>query len=244
MKNTLVKPTFKEVVAVTTMELDNGLVFNAQRVGSTNFNGLRNADYGQGFRMPTMPELVELVYASLENFSYKTAKEVISTLKNHWLTGNTGVYYFPEGMIAEDNPEMKDGRIVRPDFKTLENKLGKHEEKGVVFSDDKKIRFTPYNYKRESQSALELVSNSGVIALVGGEENAEKIAKASGHYKVKPYFWALSNVDSPQTRVADLGSDGLGDRLDVDAYYSEDDYDGCSFGVFDKDTAGVAPKNK
>jgi hypothetical protein len=244
MKNTLAKPTFKEVVAVTTMELDNGLVFNSQKVGPMNFTGLRNADYGQGFRMPTMPNLVPLVYASLENQDYKTAKEVISILKNHWLTGNTVAHYFPKGMFAEDNPEMKDGRIVRPDFKTLENKLGKHEEKGVVFSNDKKIRFTPYNYKGESQSALELASNSGVIALVGGEENAEKIAKSSEHYRIKPYFWALSNVDSPQTRVAVLNSYGLVDRLYVDAYGSVDNGYRCSFGVLDKDTEGVAPKNK
>ena len=55
MENTLAKPTFEEVVAVTTMKLpDAGLTFNAQRVGPTNFNGLRNADYGQGFKMPVM----------------------------------------------------------------------------------------------------------------------------------------------------------------------------------------------
>src|SRR3972149_10623582 len=100
-KNLIKKPEFREVVTVTNMELpDSGLTFNSQRVGPMNFNGLRNADYGQGFRMPTMPELVQLVYASLENQDYKTAKEVISTLRSYWFTGNTAIHYFPTGMFV------------------------------------------------------------------------------------------------------------------------------------------------
>jgi len=241
MEKTIKKPTFKEVVAVTTMHLDGGLVFNAQRVGPMNFNSLRNANYGEGFRIPTMPELVQLVYASLENQDYKTAKEVVSTLRNHWLTGNTGILYAKKRMYVQDNPDMENGRISM-NQKTLERKLGKHEEKGVVFSDDKKIRFVPYGFKRESQSALELSKNPGVIALVGNEENAEKLARASEHYKEKSYIWALENVDSPKTRVAGLCSDGFVSRFDVDADDSGDCDDRCSFGVLEKDTAGVALK--
>ena len=244
MKKTIKKPTFKEVVAVTTMELpDANLIFNSQRIGPMNFNGLRQADYGKGFRMPTMSELVPLVYASLENQDYKTAKEVISTLRNHWLTGDTGILYTQKGMYVQDKPKMENGRVSMNE-KTLEERLGSHEERGVVFSDDKNIRFTPYNYKRESQNALELSKNTGVIALTGSEENAEKIARASGHYKIKPYFWTLFNVDSPQTRVAGLCSGYFDDGLYVDAYGSEDYGDRFSFGVLEKDTAGVARKNK
>ena len=229
-KNLIKKPEFREVVTVTNMELpDSGLTFNSQRVGPMNFNGLRNADYGQGFRMPTMPELVQLVYASLENQDYKTAKEVVSTLRNYWLAGDTGILYTKNGMYVQDKPKIENGRVSMNE-KSLERKLGKHEEKGVVFSNDKSIRFTPYNYKRESQSALELSQNTGVIALTGSEENADKTAKASEHYKVKPYFRALSNVDSPQTRVAYLGSYNFDVRLYVNAFSSEN-YARYSFGV-------------
>lgn len=234
MEKTIKKPTFKETVAVTTMELpDANLVFNSQRVGPMNFAGLRQADYGLDFRMPTMPELVPLVYASLENKNYDTAKNVIKTLKNHWITGNTGILYVHDGMFVQDNPKLENGRVSMNE-KTLEKRLGKHEERGVVFSDDKSVRFVPYGFKRESQGALELSKNPGVIALTGGEENTEKIARASEHYKVKPYFWALSNVDSPQTRVADLYSDDFGDRLDVGAYDSGDGGVRYSFGVLKK----------
>lgn len=243
MKETITKPTFKEVIAVTTMKLDDGLVFSSQRVGPMNFNGLRKADYGNGFRMPTMPELVSLVYASLENKDYDTAKNVIETLRNHWISGNTGIRYVPEGMYVQDNPNMENGRISM-NQKTLERKLGKHEEKGVVFSDDKLVRFTPYDYKRGSQSSLELSKNPGVIALTGSEENAEKIARASKHYKVNPCFWVLSDVDSPQTRVAGLGSGyrDVGGRLSVGADGFEGDDSGCSFGVLEKTSKAGSQK--
>lgn len=116
--------------------------------------------------------------------------------------------------------------------KTLRNKFcsDSHEKKGVVFSDDGSVRFTPYNFKKESQSALDLPRNTEVIALVGGEENAERLAKASEHWKKKPYFWALSNVDSPQTRVADLVSYYFGIGLYVCAINSGD-VARVSFGV-------------
>lgn len=240
MEKTITKPSFKEVVVVTTIDLDDiGLKFNAQRVGPMNFAGLRQADYGKEFRMPTMPELVPLVYASLENKDYETAKNVIKTLRTNWLTGNTGILYVPDGMYVQDNPQLEKGRVSM-NQKTLVEKLGTHEEMRVIFSDDKTIRFTPYNYKRESQSALELSKNTGVIALTGSEENAEKIARASEHYKIKPYFWALSDVDSPKTRVADLNSSGFDGRLAVDAHYSVD-LGRFSFGVL-KDAEGIGQK--
>jgi len=232
MEKTIAKPSFKETVAFTTMDLDDvGLKFNAQRIGPMNFYGLRKANYGKGFRMPIMPELVQLVYASLENKNYDTAKNVIKTLRDHWITGDTGILYVHEGMFVQDNPNLENRRISM-NQKTLERKLGKHEEKGVAFSDDKTIRFVPYGFKRESQSALELSKNPGVIVLVGGEENAEKLARASEHYKLKPYFWALENVDSPITRVAVLVSDYFfGGGLVVDAYDDGGFGDRCSFGV-------------
>lgn len=231
MTNAIVKPSFREVVAMTTMNLDDaGLQFNAQRIGPMNFAGLRQSDYGKGFRMPTMPQLIPLVYASLENQDYATAQNVVQTLRNNWLTGNTGIHYTPKGMFVQDNPQMKDGRISMNE-KTLERNLGKTEVKGVVFSDDGRTRFTPYGFKREAQSSLDLAKNSGVIALSGSEENAEMLAKASGYYTQNPYFWALSDVTEPQTRVAGLDSLNFVDWLYVDANGSVGDADWYSFGV-------------
>ena len=244
MVKTIQKPSFREVVAVTTMNLDDvNLKFNSQRVGPMNFAGLRTANYGPGFRMPTMPELTNLVYASLEHQNKETAKNVVETLRNHWLTGDTGILYTKDGMFVQDNPGMTNGRVVM-NQKTLERKLGKHEERGVTFSNDGSLRFTPYGFKRESQTASELAKNSGVIALVGSEENAEKLAKSSQHYRVNPYFWVLSKVENPETRVAGLDSSDFDDRLDVGADDSEDNGNRYSFGVFgvSEGAAGAAPK--
>ncbi len=244
MEKAIQKPRFEEVKCVTEMRLpDEKLIFNAQEVGPTNFNGLRNADYGKGFRMPTMPELIPLIYASLENKDYETAKNVIKTLKNSWITGNTAIHYFPKAMFVQDNPKMKDGKIILLSQKTLEKKLGKNQEKEVIFSEDKKTRFVPYSFKIEHQTPLELSQNLGIIALVGGKENTEKLAKVSEYYKLKPYFWTLENVNSPKTRVADLGSGSFDDRLDVYAYVSEGYGDRYSFGVLENSAKALRRKN-
>jgi hypothetical protein len=226
----ILKPTFKEVAELVTIHLDNGLVFNSKRVKAANFRGLRGANYGKRFRMPIMPELVQLVYACLENKKYKTAEEVINSLSNtNILTGNTGILYTKEGMYVQDNPKID--RIISINQKSLENKLGKHEEKGVVFSDDKSVRFTPYNYLTRYQNSLELSRNTGIIALFGGEENAEKIARASEHCKGKSYFLALSDVDSPKIRVAGLTLMYFDFGIDIYADYSGIVADKFSYGV-------------
>lgn len=243
----ITKPSFREDGGIINLD-DVGLTFNAQRVGPMNFPRLRKADYGPDFRMPTMPELVPLVYASLENPEYDSAKKVMQILRNHWLTGNTGILYTKRGMFVQDNPKIK-YRSISMDKKTLDRILSSYEEKGVVFSDNRKVRFVPYGFKTGEQTPLELSRNLGVIALVNGEENAEKIAKASGHCRLNPYFWVLSNIESPQpsivaqvtlTRkqgaskvvsVAVLDWGNFGDRLGVGAGGSEDGGDGCSFGV-------------
>lgn len=213
MKSVITKPRFEEVTWITTAPI----------VGPMSFADMRDKAYDGGFRISTMSELVSLVYASFENPEYETAKNVIKIFKNEWVPANTGVYYSPKGMFALDNPKMENKKIIPFDYKTLESKLGKHEERGVIFSDDKTLRFTPYNYRKGTQSSLELSKNTGIIALVGGEENAEKLARASEHYQVNPSFWVLSNVD-PQNkiRIACLGTDVLEDWLNIDAIDPED----------------------
>lgn len=221
MTEKITKPRFEEAVGLTAMNLDGGLTFNAQGVGPLDFAGLRGVDYGQGFRMPTMPELVSLVHASLENKNIKTAKLVVDTLRQYWLSGNTGVRWIPnEGMYLQDNPELIDGRVFM-DEKVLRDKLSR-DDNGISYSGDKSVRFVPYGFKVESQSSLDLTKNRGIIALVNGEENAEQLAKASQHYRKNPWFYAFGNVDSPQTRVAVLSSDDLDGRLRVKAYGDED----------------------
>jgi hypothetical protein len=241
MRKTIKKPRFEEIITPTTMNLpDEGLVFDAQRVGPMNFADLRNADYDEGFIMATMPEIVSLVYASFENQNYDTAKNVIKTLRKG-IIGNTGILYVPDGMFVQDNPKLKN-REISMNQKTLERRLGSHEERGVVFSDNGKIRFTPYNYIKKTQLSSQLSTNTGIIALVGGKENAEKLSRASGHYRVHPYFDAFENLRFSLDRIACLSSDFFNNRLKINAYWDEGRaYEGYSFGV-KKDTEDTPKK--
>ena len=220
MEKTLAKPSFKETMGITTIDLDDvGLTFNAQRVGPMNFLDLREADYGKGFGMPTMPELVSLVCASLENQEYESAKNVTETLRNNYLTGNTRILYTEKGMFVQDNPKVRDGFMNQ---KALEKKLDSYEEKGVVFSDDRSIRFVPSEFKTK---------NLGIMALTGGQENAEKIAEASKNYKFIPDFCEFGNINSRTKRVAVLTSGSFNDKVYVCADDPKDCDRGYSLGV-------------
>jgi len=247
------KSIFEEIITVTkknseisatfwTFNLpDVGLSFNSERIGPLNFNDLRNADYGFGFRMPTLQELVKLVYASFEHHDYMTSRIVKKALKKNCLAGNTGILYTEEGMYVQDNPRLIDKRISM-DQKDLDKSLA-YVKNRVFFSNDETVRFTRYGFKIESQTSLELSKNRGVIALVGNEENAEKIAKISRNFRVDPYFCALDNVDLPRVRVAGLASDGPCGRLDVDAYYDGLNFNTrCSFGVFGESKGVILEK--
>ncbi len=245
MKNE--KPSFREVEGVTTMELPYaGLKFNSERVGPLGFNELRDTNYGKdgygkGFWMPAIPEIVPLIPVSLENKNrYYTAKNVVKTLEWYKITGNTAIHYCSKGMFVEDVPSIGSGVLIDQGFiKILEERLGKHEEKRVVFSDDGYVRFTPNDFKRGPQSAFNLVRNSGVIALAGSEENAERLAEASEYYKARPYFHILEKIDSPTTRFATLDLGKLFDhKLIINANVSED-FHGCSYGV-----QGIAKEEK
>jgi len=227
------KPRFEEIEGVTTMNLPYaGLKFNAQRVGPRDFYELRDVDYGEGFWMPTIPELAPLIHASLENKrKYETAKHVVMALKNHTLTGNTAIHYFPKGMFVDDPPDIGSmATILTPTLKVLEERLGKHEEKGVMLSDDGRLRFTPDDFKRGPQTSLELSTNKGLIAVTGSGENAEDLARASDHYKKNPRFLVLEGVDHPTTRIVCLDSGHLAHKLIINANKWEG-YQNHTYGV-------------
>ena len=231
---TKTKPSFREERKITTMNLDDvGLSFNSQLVGPDNFVNLRKANYGEGFRMPTFGQLAHLVHASLENRKeYKSAQEVVDALRNYWLVGDTSILWTPEGMYAQDFPEIKGDRVSMNE-RTLKSKLGARQEGDVVYSDDGKVRFTPYGFKTGEQSASDLSRNAGIIAIFGIPEEAEAIARSSEHYKFNTNFWTPEEVDTPKIRVPDLGSGGFDGGLivGIGGYWGVLGGGGRSFGV-------------
>ena len=245
MTEVIQKPSFRETVRYDTIDLDDvGLSFRTKSVDGfseglsslgrnyMNFFRLRQADYGEGFRISTVSELIPLVYASLENTDHTRAQGVLRTLEKSLLTGNTAIHYFPEGIFVEDNPAIKNKRLVTPVYQKLESRLGSHEERGVVFSDDRSVRFTPHGFETKEILSSNLAKNSGIIAFSGGEENSERLAILSEYWPEGSFFWTFENFDSPQTRVACLAErSGFQYRLGVIADLYEGQTPQDTFGV-------------
>jgi hypothetical protein len=223
---------YKETRGVDTVVFEDlGLTFNAEPQGPANFYNLRNADYS-GFEMATFPELIPLIQRSLQNDSQPIAKNIAKTFRKRWVRVDTGVLYTPEGIFVQDNPQLSGNRIVM-DESDLQSRLGSHQEGSVVFSDDKTVRFTPYDFKTGAQTSLDLSKNNLVIALAKGEENAHNLAETSQQFRNQPYLWSFSknDINEPVTRVAALDSGWSDDWLDVYGDYLPVDFDGVAFGV-------------
>ncbi len=200
MTDTTTKPKIGESGGEISLP-NEGLTFSTQWVVPTNFFGLRQFDYHPGFRMSTMPELIPLVLSFLESPDPIVIERM---LDRYYITGNTGVLYTPEGMFVQDNPHLLPSERIHMDAEKLKSKLSSHERNSVVFSDDGSVRFTPRNFKRGSQTPLELSTNSGIIALVGDEGNAEKLARVSEHYNSDPCFFASDSAEPSEIRVPSL----------------------------------------
>lgn len=207
-----------------------GIKFNTQRAGMGDFYELRGADYGSGFRMPTIPELTLLIHGALKTQDHEITNDLLKTLRCNWLTGNMGIFYSPKGIFFQDNPPLVDNQISMKG-NALEEKLGKKEEKGVFFSDDGAVRFVPYGFKLEEQDSCELSKNLGIIALTGSLENAEKLAEASRSWKLKPGFYATADTNSPQIKIPGFGSDNFDGRLIVSINGTGNVITRYSFGV-------------
>ena len=141
---------------------DAKLIFNARKAGPANFNDLRNGSYGEGFRMATMPELIHLIKNKDER--------IFEPMSEYGLSGNNIIIPIKTGIYIVDNP-LKD----QMDLNYLKCQLGDHEEGGVIFSRDKKIRFVQKGYTLGVQSLQDLIKNPVTIALAKGEKNASQL---------------------------------------------------------------------
>jgi len=189
-------------------------------------------------KMPAMSETASLVYAAWQNPDEKYSKEIINLLKNKWLLANNGILLAKKGVYVQDNPPVKDGKIVM-DEKALEKKLSNCQY-GIMKSCDESIRFTEYGFDLESQKASDLAKNRFVIVLAG-TEGAEKLAKTAEKYPSKPYVFGSNRPDENNIRVAALVSDYNGSGLVVYGYYF-DDWSGFAFGVSKTGEASLRKK--
>ena len=141
---------------------------------------------------PTMSQNSSLIHSVRQNPKERYSKEIMSTLKNSGLCCFNKILYLPnKGAYIQDNPEIKDIRIVKKKS-DLFNKLD---------ANDPSVRFVPFGYKIGIQSAKALEENAFVIGLAG-EEGAQKLAEVSRSYKSDLCLSSLDNTDEKLISVA------------------------------------------
>lgn len=174
-----------------------------------------------GLIRPTMAQTASLAYAAWQNPKDKYSSEVIDVIKNKWLWAFNGILYVPnKGAYIQDDPKTENGRV----------SMNLSELEKMLKEGDPRVRFVPFGYKTEKQTALELGKNRFVQALAE-KEGAEKLAEVANRYKKQPYVWSFNNVNEETQRVAALGSLWvLGGWLGVDGD-GVGGYGGRAFGV-------------
>ena len=199
------------------------LTFVASSYGPNTYLGVKEAIEQDGYKTPTMAENASLVHTAF-NSDDKYSNGIKGIMKDRWLWSFTGNLYLPnKGVYIQDNPEIRDGRVIM-DESDLVKKLE---------SKDPSVRFVPFGFETESMSPMQLAKNAYVIGLAG-EEGADKLAEVADEFKQKPYLWSFKSVNEPTTRVSALDSDwGLGHWLDVNGSDGGVSWDGHAFGVRD-----------
>ena len=139
-----------------------------------NFLDVVNMDYGDGFSMPTLGELIPFVSQNSGSLSVGV-----------YLVGNTLTLQTKEGMYCVDRPVRANGRPVM-DERELKAKLGSREEKGVIYSDDGLVRFTRPGFKQKKQKPKDLEKNRGLITILGSEKLASVVADIADEYESHP----------------------------------------------------------
>jgi len=151
----------------------SNLEFSSEVVGPKTFLELREADYGEGFKMvkfSQLPYLFDGVAQEYGDFETHDAlsdhmgklmgmevldqstisirhRSCMNALCTGWMVGNTGSLLTERGFYVQDNPLME-GEDILMDEKELEKKLGAYEFRDVVFSDDKTVRFAKGPFER------------------------------------------------------------------------------------------------
>ena len=195
---------------------DGKITFVSPAKGPNNYVNVQNAITEEGLVAPTMAQTASLCYTANQNSDEPEFNEVLNRLDRNWLWGFNGVLYVPnKGAYIQDNPNVKDGRVVLD-----ESELVKTLESG-----DKSVRFVPFGYKTGEQTVSDLAKNDFVIGLAG-EQGTEKLAKLCKRYRNSPFVFSFDKVENNVARVSSLYGYG---RLDVcgNGY----DYDGFGYAL-------------
>jgi len=232
---TIRRPDFKEVVVSRQIHLDSRFIFNDKAIGPSNFYGLRKANYGKGFGMPTLSDLTVLLNACFLNRDFDSSKQVVQHAE-HRLTGNTAILYSPqEGMYVQDNPTIRYSRISMS--KTSLRKKISRELYGTLCSEDGHIRFVQEGNTHQLGriEPADLHKNHVILALFGGSARARKLTEICEENELTPYL-EVDSINREAIVVPHLFySSGL-NKLVISIADSAEEWDRYSFGIKDSKT--------
>ena len=203
---------------LTVKHLGEDLTFVYPPTNPSNYAGTQRVIEEAGFLPPTMAQTASLVHAVFSSED-RYSEEIKKLLKNRYLWAYTGTLTVPnKGLYIQDHPPIVNGM---PNISS--DDLERRVEEG-------ELRFVPFGFKTGEMSPSDLAENPYVQALAG-QEGAEKLAKVAGEYPKNSFLWALTDTNTPQTRVSVLGSNWDGGRLDVNGNVHGNFRNGCSFWV-------------
>ena len=180
---------------------------------------------------PTSSQISSLVQDTFQNPNGNYESQIIDILREHGLWEFTGNLYLPKGkgdfqngVILEDNPQVRDRKLVMDTSKLI----------GKLEANDSSVRFVPFGYKTGEQTPKELGENPYIIARYG-EEGAQKIAEVvASKFRFNPVLWALASVNQETASMSALDRDwGFGCGLIVGGDGWVGVGGGRSFGVLD-----------
>ncbi len=227
MNATMVKPQIiKGKTEIVVPHNEGVITFVYDEHGPGTYANVQSSIESAGLEAPTMAQTASLLHQMYcgELKDAKESEEIKKIIagKYKWLWCFTGSLYVPnKGVYIQDHPEVRN----RLPF-MAESELAKKLE-----AKDQTVRFVPFDFKTGKMSAMELASNSYVMALAG-QKGASQLGEIADTFESKPYLYSFESIDQLTTKVSALyfGWDLGG--LDVSGNNHGYDFrGGCAFGV-------------
>ena len=156
-------------------------IFNPEILGPfdyLDFREIENQKKQEELRQATLGEIISIVYFSLDRKN-KKQKKIIDIFENKKIVGRTLSLINNQGIFIDDNPYLSYARgDLRRYFSFLKQKLESKNQDGVIYSEDKNIRF--------ASSLLENseIKDSRLTAILGNQENKEKLKTIAEKYEI------------------------------------------------------------
>jgi hypothetical protein len=121
----------------------------------------------KNLKPPTLPEAALLLMSCWGYQAVPALQRIIDVWKRENMWGFTKVYWSRgAGVYVQDNPSIGVACLNMTEA-GLEGRLGSEEVDGVVYSNDRTTRFTPYGFKTGRLTLAEMETNRYVRALFG-----------------------------------------------------------------------------